>query len=203
MSTMGLTRAAAPSMSLNSVGGPPALKKKNKGGYHEYVDDVQVIIGGHVDDVVNGAAGANVDGCHICLIGAAAQTDPEWHDQFSQAVGVNGAARVRNACLMLGVPMQLLTTEQVKSGKLGIVGTCTSQKHSRRATTRTRARTGPHFPWTEFMQTVKDGEDMPLSDVDEKWIFEAIIEVVRKEGISKNAQTAAVQATKAARKLGA
>jgi hypothetical protein len=172
----------------------------SKGGYHELVDDVQFIIGGHVDDVVNGAAGGNADGYHICLIGLAKQTDAEWHDAFSTAVGLNGAVRVRNACLMLGVPMQLLTTAQVKAGESGICGHVNVAEAFKKSD---HTDPGPHFPWAEFMQTVTDGEDMPLNDADKKFISDTVLSILRSEGISGNAQTAAVDSKKILKKLGA
>jgi hypothetical protein len=206
---------------------PASKRDGKKGGYHEYVDDVQLIIGGHVDDVVNGAAGANKDGYHICLIGDADQTDAQWHDEFSKVAGVHAAARVRNACLTLGVPMELLTTEQVKAGKSGVCGHVNVSEAFKRSD---HTDPGRHFPWTEFMQVVKDGEDMPLNDADKKFIFETVLGILRSEGVSGanalnevdrkfiadtvlqilrsegvpgNAQTAAVEATKVAKQLGA
>lgn len=131
------------------------------GGYHELVDDHEVIIGGHDGDIVNGASGANQDGYHICIIGAAEQTAAQWADPYSTAAWNLAAQRAQEACKRFGLPLTQLVTQQVKDGLKGICGHVNvSQAYG----LSTHTDPGPNFPWTQFMAAVHPGPVPPIEE---------------------------------------
>lgn len=179
-------------------GGAPALARfcqTQVGGYHLITDDIQTVIGAHDDQVVAGAAGANEDGYHICLLGMPDQTVAQWHDEFSVAAWTRAADETRAACQRFGVPMRLLSAAEVASGAAGI---CGHVQVSNAYHLSTHWDPGPNFPWAEFMARVNASEeDIMLDDADKAYIKAADLDVVRKEGISANALAARTQAAQA------
>jgi hypothetical protein len=134
------------------------------GGYHELVDDIEYVVGAHDNQVVAGAAGANEDGFHICMIGAADQTDAQWHDGFSVATWQRAAERARAACVRFGIPFRLLSTAEVAAGASGICGHVNVSQAYHKST---HTDPGPHFPWAEFMAHVVGATPAPLPQVKE------------------------------------
>ena len=131
-----------------------------EGGYHEIVDDVQYVTTARDNEVVNGAAGANADGYHICMIGDANQTPAEWHDAFSVCTWTRAAQRAHEACARLGVPMRLLSAAEVASGQSGICGHVHVSQAFRKSD---HTDPGPNFPWAEFIAQVAAQEDNDMN----------------------------------------
>lgn len=124
----------------------------SRGGYHEIVDDAFVVITARDNEVVNGAAGANEYGWHICLVGYADQTADEWADRYSLAELGRAALRVAAACKRFGVPARKLDGAALRNGERGVCGHVDVRDAFHNTT---HYDPGPHFPWAQFMTLVR------------------------------------------------
>lgn len=111
-----------------------------------------------VQDVNEGdyawAAGpiGNYHGIQIEMAGRASQTRAQWLDDYSRAMLERVAALTADICNRQGIPVRVLTDEQVAAGEAGIT-THAALARVFRETNHTDP--GPNFPWDFFMERVR------------------------------------------------
>lgn len=142
--------------------------QQQQGAYHEIVDNDQVVVTAQDNEVVAGAAGANSDGWHICLVGMPDQSAEQWADDYSQHELDIAAERVALACKRFGIPARFIDADAVKRGDAGI---CGHKQISDAYHKSTHWDPGPAFPWTAFLERVQrvlapsadHGEDIDMT----------------------------------------
>ncbi len=156
------------------------------GGYHEIIDDAEMVTTAHDDEEVNGAGmNGNRYGLHYCLIGYADQLPAQWQDAYSQAELATLTKRLRAKCVEHGIPPVLLSPTDLRNGRKGICGHVTLRDAFPADTT--HYDPGPGFPWAQLIAAVRattGDDDLPLNDADKKWIFDTMLAMLRSEGIS-------------------
>lgn len=162
-------------------------------GYHEIIDNKTYVQCARPDQRVNGAAGMNDDGYHICVIGTL-QTAQQWADAYSKAELNLCALRVAARCHDFSLPPALLTDAQIAD--INARGICDHWGVNRAIVKPLVARgdhslgpgdhtdVGAGFPWVEFIgdvvryftpappmspQKVKPMYDPPLGPIAAVW----------------------------------
>ena len=97
--------------------------------------------------------GLNQQSISIEHAGFAAQTPPQWHDPYSQAMLKISAQLVAQLCRRHNVPKVKLSPAEIAAGKSGICGHAdiTAAKHIVGGHT----DPGPNFPWADYMKLVQ------------------------------------------------
>lgn len=94
----------------------------------------------------------NYLGIQIEMAGRASQSRAEWLDDYSRAMLERVAALTADICTRQGIPVRVLTDEQVAAGEPGIT-THAALARVFRETNHTDP--GPNFPWDYFMERVQ------------------------------------------------
>lgn len=94
----------------------------------------------------------NVNGIQIEMAGRAAQSRADWLDDYSRAMLERVAALVADICKRHGIPMRVLTDEQVARGEAGITTHAALARVFRETD---HSDPGPDFPWDFFMERVQ------------------------------------------------
>lgn len=120
---------------------------------HYCVDNDSIVQGVNEGDYAwaSGPIG-NVGGIQIEMAGRASQTRAQWLDDYSRAMLERTAALVADICTRQGIPVRVLTDEQVARGEAGIT-THAALARVFRETNHTDP--GPDFPWDWFMERVR------------------------------------------------
>lgn len=114
-------------------------------------------------DVCAAAAGANHQGLHYEMAGYAKQTEAEWLDPFGIAMLELVAAQVAKDCHTYGIPPRRLTVAEVKAGMSGI---CDHWQVSQAFLKGTHWDCGKGFPWSYFMDRVRQHFNGKVSPVE-------------------------------------
>jgi N-acetyl-anhydromuramyl-L-alanine amidase AmpD len=125
---------------------------ERKASAHICVDANSVVQCVWDNDIAYGAPGCNHDGIQLELAGYAAQSDEEWHDEYSMATLQEAARAAAYYVRKYALPIRKLSVEELRAGARGIVGhdTVTAAYHESDHTD-----PGPHFPWAEFLGMVR------------------------------------------------
>lgn len=142
---------------------PAAQRRGSRGGYHETVDSRDFVVCAADFEVVNGAAGANEYGWHLCVKGYAHQTRADWDDPYSRAELSLAAARVRAACDRLGVPARKIDAAALRRNERGICGHADVTAAFGEST---HTDPGSNFPWATFVALVHGPLTAPEGDDD-------------------------------------
>lgn len=110
-----------------------------------YVDD---------EDTAWAAPGANADGLQLEMAGRAGQTSGQWDDAASKAILENGARQVAAWCQKFGIPVRMLTDEQLADGRTK--GVTTHAQVSRVFKRSDHTDPGVSFPATRFLARVSE-----------------------------------------------
>lgn len=94
----------------------------------------------------------NSNSVQIEMAGRASQTRAQWLDDYSRAMLERTAALVADICTRQGIPVRVLTDEQVARGESGIT---THAAISRVFRETDHTDPGPNFPWDYFMERVR------------------------------------------------
>lgn len=100
------------------------------------------------------APGANTRGVHIEHAGYASQTDPEWADEYSEAVLTRSAALAVQLARTYSVPLVRLFPADLVAGKRGFCGhvdVTNAFDHGKGHTD-----PGPRFPWDRYLAKIAD-----------------------------------------------
>lgn len=122
------------------------------GGYHEIVDDRDVVICAAPNMVVNGAGGVNAFAYHICMVGAAAQGLAAWSDPYGQQELAIAASRARSATALFGLPIVRLAPDRLEPPNRGLCGHADVSVYHPASQGHTDP--GAAFPWDEFLARV-------------------------------------------------
>lgn len=131
-----------------------------------YCIDSQEIIQCVMEDVVAWAApGANKNGIHLEHAGYAAQTIPQWGDDYSMAVLARSAALAADICARHGIPIVKLTAADLKQG--GARGICghfdvTFGLNGGKGHT----DPGVMFPWPSYLAAIRAAMPKPDGEPD-------------------------------------
>lgn len=117
------------------------------GGYHVVQDAVNTVRCAPDDNRVNGAAGANDDGLHLCFA------------DYSSPALVAGAAVVAGWCAKYGIPTKRIGPQEFNAGQAGIVSHADVEIAIRAQSPHTDPRS---FPWETFMRYVAPPAPAPL-----------------------------------------
>lgn len=120
---------------------------------HYCVDNDSIVQGVNEGDYAwaSGPIG-NVGGVQIEMAGRASQTRAQWLDDYSRAMLERTAALVADICTRQGIPVRVLTDEQVARGEAGITTHATLARVFRETN---HTDPGPNFPWDYFMERVR------------------------------------------------
>ncbi len=130
------------------------------GGYHEIIDNVEMVTTAHDNEEVNGAGtNGNRYGLHYCLIGYADQLPLQWQDGYSQAELGILSGRLKAKCAEHGIPALLLSPTDLRNGRKGICGHVTLRDAFPADTT--HYDPGPGFPWSQLVAAVRGGDVAP------------------------------------------
>jgi len=135
---------------------------------HYCVDNKQIVQCVLECDVAWHAPGANHNGIGIEHSGIAAQSDAQWHDDYSKGVLKLSARLVAKLCLRFSIPVQRLSVGELRAGGRGICGhiDCTNAFSNGRGHT----DPGPNFPWDEYIAMVK-AEMVELASLQNGMLF--------------------------------
>lgn len=136
-----------------SIGGNWFTNPDAQASAHYCVDNDSIVQGVNEGDYAwaSGPTG-NYLGIQIEMAGRAAQTRAEWLDDYSRAMLERVAALTADICTRQGIPVRVLTDEQVAAGEAGIT-THAALARVFRETDHTDP--GPNFPWDYFMERVR------------------------------------------------
>lgn len=121
---------------------------------HFCVDSSETIQCVREDVVAWAAPGANKTGIHIEHAGYAAQTAPQWDDDFSRAMLGRSAALAADICLRHSIPVQRLTVAALRAG--GARGLC-GHVDITHAFNGGKGHTDPGaaFPWDRYLALIR------------------------------------------------
>ena len=120
---------------------------------HYNVDNDSIVQGVNEGDYAWASGGTgNTYGIQIEMAGRASQTRAQWLDDYSRAMLERTAALVADICTRQGIPVRVLTDEQVARFESGIT-THAALARVFRETNHTDP--GPNFPWDFFMERVR------------------------------------------------
>jgi len=125
-----------------------------KASAHACIDNQEVILCVHEEDVAWAAPGANRDGYHIEHAGRAAQDDAGWHDEYSRAMLRLSAVHAAEGCQRYDIPAVKLTVEEGRAGKAKGFGGHVDVTFAFRKSTHTDP--GKSFPWDEYLAMVRE-----------------------------------------------
>nr|DAV69117.1 MAG TPA: Bifunctional autolysin [Caudoviricetes sp.] len=94
----------------------------------------------------------NLNGIQIEMAGRAAQSRADWLDDYSRAMLERTAALTADICKRHGIPVRVLTDEQVARGEAGITTHASLARVFRETD---HSDPGPDFPWDFFMERVQ------------------------------------------------
>lgn len=94
----------------------------------------------------------NVNGIQIEMAGRAAQSRADWLDDYSRAMLERTAALTADICKRHGIPVRVLSDEQVARGEAGITTHAALARVFRETD---HSDPGPYFPWDFFMERVQ------------------------------------------------
>lgn len=94
----------------------------------------------------------NLNGIQIEMAGRAAQSRADWLDDYSRAMLERTAALTADICKRHGIPVRVLTDEQVARGEAGITTHASLARVFRETD---HSDPGPNFPWEFFMERVQ------------------------------------------------
>ena len=136
-----------------SIGGNWFTNPDAQASAHYCVDNDSVVQGVNEGDYAwaSGPTG-NYLGIQIEMAGRASQSRAEWLDDYSRAMLERVAALTADICTRQGIPVRVLTDEQVAAGEPGIT-THAALARVFRETNHTDP--GPNFPWDYFMERVR------------------------------------------------
>ena len=136
-----------------SIGGNWFTNPAAQASAHYCVDNDSIVQGVNEGDYAwaSGPTG-NYLGIQIEMAGRASQTRAEWLDDYSRAMLERVAALTADICTRQGIPVRVLTDEQVARGEAGIT-THAALARVFRETNHTDP--GPNFPWDYFMERVQ------------------------------------------------
>jgi len=124
--------------------------------YHVVIDCDSGIRTARDNERVNGAGGVAEIALHLCFYGSAGQSSEQWHDPYSKAELVLGAALTREWCGLYGLPVVRVSPTPGARGICGHVDVsaiyASSQGHT---------DPGPGFPWAEFLAMVANAGPTP------------------------------------------
>lgn len=120
---------------------------------HYCVDDNSVVQCVNEGDYAwaSGPTG-NVNGIQIEMAGRAAQSRADWLDDYSRAMLERTAALTADICKRHGIPVRVLTDEQVARGEAGITTHAALARVFRETD---HSDPGPNFPRDFFMERVQ------------------------------------------------
>lgn len=121
---------------------------------HYCIDSDEVIQCVQENVVAWAAPGANKRGIHVELAGFAKQTSNEWNDEYSAKVLLRARDLVFDICTRHEIPLQKLSSLDLKNGHRGICGHVDVTK-AYPELKGTHWDPGPHFPWTDFMTALR------------------------------------------------
>jgi len=146
-----------------------------EGGYHEVIDNLEVIRTAYDGDEVNGAGPtANDHGWHVCEIGYAEQTSAQWHDPYSLAEHSHLADRLADRCRDFGIPPVLLSPADLRAFKPGICGHDTVKQAFPNDTTHWDP--GPSFPWGLVIKATRQRLGLSVSVIQPVRVFTGGVE---------------------------
>lgn len=94
----------------------------------------------------------NLNGVQIEMAGRAAQSRADWLDNYSRAMLERTAALTADICKRHGIPVRVLSDEQVARGEAGITTHASLARVFRETD---HSDPGPNFPWDFFMERVQ------------------------------------------------
>ena len=94
----------------------------------------------------------NLNGIQIEMAGRASQSRADWLDDYSRAMLERTAALTADICKRHGIPVRVLTDEQVARGEAGITTHAALARVFRETD---HSDPGPDFPWDFFMERVQ------------------------------------------------
>lgn len=94
----------------------------------------------------------NLNGIQIEMAGRAAQSRADWLDDYSRAMLERTAALTADICKRHGIPVRVLSDEQVARGEAGITTHASLARVFRETD---HSDPGPDFPWDFFMERVQ------------------------------------------------
>jgi len=129
------------------VSGPDAPKAS----WHFAVDNT-ITQSVYVRHVAFAAPGANRNGIQIEMCGRARQSPEDWADEYSVAMLAKCAKLVASLCVEWDIPVEFLDEDVLLTDSDGITThQCVTLAFKRS----THTDPGPHFPLTEFLDTVR------------------------------------------------
>lgn len=120
---------------------------------HLCVDCTEVVECVKPQDVAWAAPGANRDGYHVEMAGAAKQSLTEWQDTASRATMRLAARAVAPVCRSYDIPVVKLSPEEVADGKRGFCGHVDVTRAYHKSD---HTDPGPNFPWDTFLGMVEE-----------------------------------------------
>lgn len=127
-----------------------------KASVHYCVDVDSIVQTLEEKHVAWGAPGANEHGIHIEHAGYAKQTSAEWDDVYSRTMLERSAELVAGICVRHRIPVERVTAEGLKRGERGITGHSDVSEAFKKST---HWDPGPNFPWTAFLDRVRQHVD--------------------------------------------
>jgi hypothetical protein len=94
----------------------------------------------------------NLNGIQIEMAGRAAQSRADWLDNYSRSMLERTAALTADICKRHGIPVRVLSDEQVARGEAGITTHASLARVFRETD---HSDPGPNFPWDFFMERVQ------------------------------------------------
>jgi N-acetyl-anhydromuramyl-L-alanine amidase AmpD len=110
---------------------------------HYVVDAGEVVQGVHEQDTAWAAPGANNDGIQVEMVGRAGWTAARWGESDARAMVERAGALVGEICRRHGLPVEMLTTEDVLAGRSGVTTHAAVSRAFKRST---HWDPGPGFP---------------------------------------------------------
>lgn len=120
-----------------------------------YVVDADVVVQGvHEGDTAWAAPGANNDGIQVEMVGRAAWTGARWAEPDAAAMIARAGALVGEICRRHGLPLELLTTDDVLAGRAGVTTHAAVSRAYRRSS---HWDPGPGFPLAALLDAAVRG----------------------------------------------